>query len=151
MKSEIGLFFLVWLIQGSVGFSYDEECFANYSQSFPSIPEIKAEKIQVDIVHTVNGKFKTRRQEILNRGQEQIFTYTYPDTIDTPRNLTLYFDGSTVFGAMAAYTEYITNETMIKWECLNSSRVEMNFDYYTVSNSKGLISYNYNCFFKRTS
>ena len=140
MKAEFGLFLLVWLIRASAGRSYDEMCFDAYSQTFPKDPEIKAERIQVDIVHTISqddesDQFQSRRKEILNRGKKNIFTYDHPDTVYSSRNLTLFFDGSTVFGAMAAYSEVIKNETVefSKWLCINSSSPETPFIYFLVS------------------
>ena len=54
MKRQVSLFLLFGLLQASAAYSYDEDCFADYSKTFPTDPEIKADQIQVDIVHTFN-------------------------------------------------------------------------------------------------
>ena len=69
MKMQVRLFLLFGLFQASAGYSNDEDCYADYSKTFPTDPEIKADKIQVNTVHTFNTQdaklqFRSRRREI---------------------------------------------------------------------------------------
>ena len=143
MKTTLKLFIFVWLVKVSSGNSYDSECFVNYSLSFPSDPEVRAERIQVDILHTISinddpDDFVSRRKVILNRGEIHTFTYKHPDTVYAQRMLTLYFDGSTVYGAMAKYVEVIFGGTVTysDWSCLATESFFLNpFLYHLVSSN----------------
>ena len=140
MEVQIKVFFFVCLIALATAFSYDEECFTNFSLSFPTDPIIEANTIQVDIVHTFGTQddlyqFRSRSKEVLSRGQRHVFHYNHPDSPFNPRNLTLFFDGSTVYGAMASFQEIYSGGTQNKttWKCLESAQITQTFKYYEVS------------------
>ena len=151
MEVQIRIFLFVCLATAATAYSYDEDCFADFSQSFPSDPVVQDDRIQVDIVHTFNTdeasyQFRSRSKEILYRGQQHVFHYNHPDTPHNPRNLTLFFDGSTVFGAMAAFVELFTdvvNKTT--WKCLSSSQIDQTFRYYDVSKFNLYLSFPKHC------
>ena len=144
MRALVVLLFTAGLFQASSCVTYDEVCFYNYSQTFPKDPVVKAEQAQVEILQRFRfqgmwddevSQIRSRRREVLNRGQESIFQYSHPDT-PYPRNLTLLFDGSTVFSAMAAYIYIEPNEPY--WECISSSDTDFTFRFYDVSYFKFL-------------
>lgn len=144
MKPLITLLLMVWLVHATAGHDYDQECFANFSETFPTDPEILADRIQVEIVHyfyktNMFGyqlEVRRRQVEVLERGLETIFQFSHPDAAYDPRNLTLYYDGSSVFGSMAAYLEQETEDgedSEFHWECLNSSDSNMVLKFFDVS------------------